>query len=40
VVSDITYIATAIGWLYLTVFIDLLFSRIVVGLGAEQLFEH
>jgi putative transposase len=29
-VSDITYIATAHGWLYLTVFIDL-FSRKVVG---------
>ena len=29
-VSDITYIATARGWLYLTVFIDL-FSRTVVG---------
>ena len=29
-VSDITYIATACGWLYLTVFIDL-FSRMVVG---------
>jgi len=29
-VSDITYIATAHGWLYLTVFIDL-FSRMVVG---------
>jgi len=29
-VSDITYIATASGWLYLTVFIDL-FSRMVVG---------
>jgi len=28
--SDITYIATARGWLYLTVFIDL-FSRMVVG---------
>ena len=29
-VSDITYIATARDWLYLTVFIDL-FSRMVVG---------
>ena len=29
-VSDITYISTARGWLYLTVFIDL-FSRMVVG---------
>jgi len=29
-VSDITYIATARGWLYLTVFLDL-FSRMVVG---------
>lgn len=29
-VSDITYIATTSGWLYLTVFIDL-FSRMVVG---------
>ncbi len=29
-VSDITYIVTAHGWLYLTVFIDL-FSRMVVG---------
>ena len=29
-VSDITYIATEGGWLYLTVFIDL-FSRMVVG---------
>ena len=29
-VSDITYIATTRGWLYLTVFIDL-FSRMVVG---------
>jgi putative transposase len=29
-VSDITYIATQRGWLYLTVFIDL-FSRLVVG---------
>lgn len=29
-VSDITYIATARGWLYMTVFIDL-FSRQVVG---------
>ena len=29
-VSDITYIATTRGWLYLTVFIDL-FSRTVVG---------
>ena len=29
-VSDITYIATARGWLYLTVFIDL-YSRLVVG---------
>ena len=29
-VSDITYIKTARGWLYLTVFIDL-FSRMVVG---------
>jgi putative transposase len=29
-VSDITYIATERGWLYLTVFIDL-FSRMVVG---------
>jgi transposase InsO family protein len=29
-VSDITYIATSHGWLYLTVFLDL-FSRMVVG---------
>jgi len=29
-VSDITYIATTRGWMYLTVFIDL-FSRMVVG---------
>lgn len=29
-VSDITYIATTGGWIYLTVFIDL-FSRMVVG---------
>ena len=29
-VSDITYIATERGWLYLTVIIDL-FSRMVVG---------
>ena len=29
-VSDITYIATKSGWLYLTVFMDL-FSRLVVG---------
>jgi putative transposase len=29
-VSDITYIRTVRGWLYLTVFIDL-FSRMVVG---------
>ena len=29
-VSDITYIATERGWLYLTVFLDL-FSRMVVG---------
>jgi transposase InsO family protein len=29
-VSDITYIATRNGWLYLTVFLDL-FSRMVVG---------
>ncbi len=29
-VSDITYIATERGWLYLTVFVDL-FSRMVVG---------
>ena len=29
-VSDITYIATQRGWLYLTVFLDL-FSRLVVG---------
>ena len=29
-VSDITYIATQHGWLYLTVFLDL-FSRLVVG---------
>ena len=38
-VSDITYSATARGWLYLTVFIDL-YSRMVVGLGAEQFVEH
>jgi transposase InsO family protein len=31
-VSDITYIATARGWLYLTVSLDL-FSRMVVGSG-------
>jgi len=29
-VSDITYLATRSGWLYLTVIIDL-FSRMVVG---------
>lgn len=29
-VSDITYVATARGWFYLTVFIDV-FSRMVVG---------
>jgi putative transposase len=37
-VSDITYLATKTGWLYLTVIIDL-FSRMVVGLGVEQLVE-
>ena len=38
-VSDITYIATARGWLHLTVFIHL-FSRMVVGLGHEQFVER
>jgi transposase InsO family protein len=33
-VSDITYIATERGWLYLTVFQDL-FSRMVVGCGCS-----
>jgi len=33
-VSDITYLPSRSGWLYLTVFIDL-FSRMVVGYGAS-----
>ncbi len=37
-VSDITYLATRAGWLYLTVIIDL-FSRMVVGWALEQLVE-
>ena len=37
-VSDITYIATTRGWLYLKVFIDL-FSRTVVGLSLIHISE-
>jgi putative transposase len=38
-VSDITYLATRTGWLYLTVIIDL-FSRIVVGWALSSSLSH
>jgi len=38
-VSDITYLATKSGWLYLTVIIDL-FSRIVVGWALSSCLSH
>ena len=38
-VSDITYIATQRGWLYLTVIIDL-FSRMVVGWALSSSLSH
>jgi transposase InsO family protein len=38
-VSDITYLATKTGWLYLTVIIDL-FSRIVVGWALSSSLSH
>jgi len=38
-VSDITYIATGGGWLYLTVIIDL-FSRMVVGWALSSSLSH
>lgn len=38
-VSDITYLATCSGWLYLTVIIDL-FSRLVVGWALSSSLSH
>ncbi len=38
-VSDITYIATQYGWMYLTVIIDL-FSRMVVGWALSSSLNH
>jgi transposase InsO family protein len=38
-VSDITYLATRAGWLYLTVIIDL-FSRMVVGWALSSSLSH
>lgn len=38
-VSDITYLATRTGWLYLTVIIDL-FSRLVVGWSLRSSLSH
>ena len=38
-VSDITYLATRTGWLYLTVIIDL-FSRMVVGWALSSSLSH
>ena len=38
-VSDITYLATRSGWLYLTVIIDL-FSRMVVGWALSSSLDH
>ncbi|MDP6651609.1 MAG: IS3 family transposase, partial [Gammaproteobacteria bacterium] len=38
-VSDITYLKSRVGWLYLTVFIDL-FSRRVVGWQVSRSLEH
>ena len=38
-VSDITYLATRTGWLYLTVIIDL-FSRLVVGWSLSSSLSH
>jgi putative transposase len=38
-VSDITYLATRTGWLYLTVIIDL-FSRLVVGWALSSSLSH
>jgi putative transposase len=38
-VSDITYLPSKIGWLYLTVFIDL-FSRLVVGWCVSKSLGH
>jgi transposase InsO family protein len=38
-VSDITYLATRTGWLYLTVIIDL-FSRMVVGWALSSSLGH
>ena len=38
-VSDITYLATKTGWLYLTVIIDL-FSRMVVGWALSSSLSH
>jgi len=38
-VSDITYLATRTGWLYLTVIIDV-FSRIVVGWALSSSLSH
>jgi transposase InsO family protein len=38
-VSDITYLATHTGWLYLTVIIDL-FSRMVVGWALSSSLSH
>jgi transposase InsO family protein len=38
-VSDITYLATLTGWLYLTVIIDL-FSRMVVGWALSSSLSH
>jgi transposase InsO family protein len=38
-VSDITYLATRSGWLYLTVIIDL-FSRMVVGWALSSSLSH
>ena len=38
-VSDITYLPTRNGWLYLTVFIDL-FSRMVVGWAVSNSLSH
>jgi transposase InsO family protein len=37
--SDITYLATRTGWLYLTVIIDL-FSRLVVGWALSSSLSH
>jgi putative transposase len=38
-VSDITYLSTRTGWLYLTVIIDL-FSRLVVGWSLSSSLSH